>query len=65
MIKRFVHEAISEALKLERALARLRSDKRIVLLHYAPIQATVMGEPLEFFLSWAPADSKSHSIAIL
>lgn len=49
MIKRFVHEAISEALKLERALARLRSDKRIVLLHYAPIQATVMGEPLEIF----------------
>jgi len=49
MIKRFVHEAISEALKLERALARLRSDKRIVLLHYAPIQATVVGEPLEIF----------------
>ena len=49
MIKRFVHEAISEALKLERALARLRSDKRIVLLHYAPIPATVMGEPLEIF----------------
>ena len=49
MIKRFVHEAISEALKLECALARLRSDKRIVLLHYAPIQATVIGEPLEIF----------------
>jgi len=49
MIKRFVHEAISEALKLERALARLRSEKRIVLLHYAPIPATVMGEPLEIF----------------
>jgi Icc-related predicted phosphoesterase len=49
MIKQFVHEAISEALKLECALARLRSEKRIVLLHYAPIQATVVGEPAEIF----------------
>ena len=48
-IKRFVHEAINEALKLESALARLRSDKRIVLLHYSPIEATVIGEPAEIF----------------
>jgi len=48
-IKRFVHEAIDEALKLESALARLRSDKRIVLLHYSPIEATVIGEPAEIF----------------
>jgi len=47
--KQFVHEAVSEALKLERALARLRTDQRIVLLHYAPIQATVIGEPVEIF----------------
>ncbi|MGE0684990.1 MAG: metallophosphoesterase [Candidatus Binatia bacterium] len=49
IIKRFVHEAIDEALKLESALARLRSEKRIVLLHYSPIQATVVGEPAEIF----------------
>ena len=48
-VKRFVHEAIDEALKLESALARLRSEKRIVLLHYSPIQATVVGEPAEIF----------------
>jgi Icc-related predicted phosphoesterase len=48
-VKRFVHEAIDEALKLETALARLRSEQRIVLLHYSPIQATVMGEPAEIF----------------
>jgi Icc-related predicted phosphoesterase len=48
-IQRFVHEAIDEALKLESALARLRSDKRIVLLHYSPIEATVIGEPAEIF----------------
>jgi Icc-related predicted phosphoesterase len=44
-IKRFVREAIDEALKLENALARLRTKHRIGVLHYAPIQATVEGEP--------------------
>jgi Icc-related predicted phosphoesterase len=48
-IKQFVHEAINETLKLEGALARLRTTQRIVLLHYAPIRATVEGEPLEIF----------------
>ncbi|HEX9443356.1 MAG TPA: metallophosphoesterase [Candidatus Binatia bacterium] len=44
-IKKFVQESISEALKLESALAKLRTPHRIALLHYAPIQATVEGEP--------------------
>jgi Icc-related predicted phosphoesterase len=48
-IKNFVKEAIDETLKLESALARLRTRRRIVLLHYAPIQATVAGEPAEIF----------------
>ncbi|HEV3078294.1 MAG TPA: metallophosphoesterase [Gemmataceae bacterium] len=48
-VKRFVREALDETLKLESALARLRTDKRIVLLHYAPIQETVEGEPLEIY----------------
>jgi Icc-related predicted phosphoesterase len=48
-IKRFVHEAIGEALKLEKALSRLQSAQRIVVLHYAPIQGTVEGEPPELF----------------
>jgi Icc-related predicted phosphoesterase len=48
-IKQFVHEAINETLKLEGALARLRTTQRAVLLHYAPIRATVEGEPLEIF----------------
>lgn len=47
--KRFVHEAVGEALKLESALARLRTDHLIAVLHYAPIQATVEGEPREIF----------------
>jgi Icc-related predicted phosphoesterase len=48
-IKDFVKEAIDETLKLETALARLRTERRIVLLHYAPIQATIEGEPEEIF----------------
>jgi len=48
-IKRFVHEAVEEALKLESALARLRTPSRIALLHYAPIVGTVEGEPREIF----------------
>ena len=48
-IKQFVHEAIDEALKLERAISRLQTAQRIVLLHYSPIRATVEGEPLELF----------------
>jgi Icc-related predicted phosphoesterase len=48
-IKRFVHEAVDEALKLEFALAKLQTEHRVVLLHYAPIQQTVEGEPPEIF----------------
>jgi Icc-related predicted phosphoesterase len=47
MTKNFVHEAINEALKLEAALARLRTPQKIAVLHYSPIQATVTGEPPE------------------
>ena len=48
-IKQFVQEAIQEALKLESALAKLRTPQRIALLHYAPIAGTVEGEPVEIF----------------
>lgn len=48
-VKAFVHEAVEEALKLETALARLRSDTRIALLHYSPIKSTVEGEPADIF----------------
>src|SRR6185436_11279106 len=47
IIKDFVHEAINESLKLEAALARLRTPQKIGVLHYSPIQATVQGEPPE------------------
>jgi Icc-related predicted phosphoesterase len=49
IIKKFVREALDEALRLESALARLRTEHLIALLHYAPIQGTVEGEPREIF----------------
>ena len=49
MMKQFVKESLDETLKLESALARLRGPHRVVVLHYAPIQATVEGEPPEIF----------------
>lgn len=49
VIKKFVHEAVTEALKLETALARLRTDRLIAVLHYSPVQDTVEGEPREIF----------------
>lgn len=46
-IKNFVRASIDESLKLERGLAQLRSSRRVVVLHYAPIAATIVGEDPE------------------
>lgn len=52
-MKAFVQEAVDEALHLDRALARLDQEheniKKIAVTHYAPIQATVIGEPEAIF----------------
>lgn len=49
IVKQFVQAALDEALKLETSLARLRTQQRVALLHYAPIQGTVEGEPQVIF----------------
>ena len=53
MNKQFVQEAVNEALCLDRALAKLDSEhtdlKKIVVMHYSPIKATVVGEPEPIF----------------
>lgn len=48
-VKAFVQASIDESLKLERALSMLRTEKRVVVTHYAPIPDTVKGEPTEIF----------------
>ena len=48
-IKAFVKASIDESLKLERGLSQLRAPKRVVILHYSPIVATVDGEAPELY----------------
>lgn len=48
-VKAFVQLAIDETLKLERALSMLRTEKRVVVTHYAPIADTVRGEPEQIY----------------
>lgn len=48
-IKRFVQEVLDEALRLEHALKTLDTERSVVVLHYAPIAATVKGEPEAIF----------------
>lgn len=47
-MKAFVQEAVDEALHLDRALSRLDAEqkdiRKVAVLHYSPIKATVVGE---------------------
>jgi Icc-related predicted phosphoesterase len=47
LIKAFVQEAIDHAVRLEKALSRADTERKVVITHYAPIRATVLGEPPE------------------
>lgn len=49
LIKDFVQCAVDESLKLERGLRELHSERRVVLLHYAPITDTLAGEPEQVY----------------
>jgi Icc-related predicted phosphoesterase len=47
-IKAFVNEAVQEAMRLENALRTLSHvERKVVLLHYAPVTGTIEGEPVE------------------
>lgn len=48
-IKAMVAESVTEAMRLENALRKVRSDRALAVLHYAPIADTVAGEPPEIF----------------
>jgi uncharacterized protein len=45
LIKDFVQTAIDESLRLENALRSLSTEVKVVVLHYAPIVGTILGEP--------------------
>jgi uncharacterized protein len=48
-IKAFVQASLDETLKLERALSMIRTEKIVIVTHYAPICETVLGEPQEIW----------------
>ena len=48
-IKTFVQEVLDEALRLEHALKTLDTERVVVVLHYAPVADTVVGEPEAIF----------------
>lgn len=48
-IKSFVQASVDENLKLESSLRMLRTERIVVVLHYSPVEATVIGEPPEIF----------------
>lgn len=49
LLKDIVQESVRQSLLLERALAKLETTKKIVLLHYSPIRSTLVGESEEIF----------------
>jgi len=49
LIKQFVQESISHAVRLEQALVKLQTEKRVAVLHYSPIRATLEGEDPEIY----------------
>jgi Icc-related predicted phosphoesterase len=48
-VKNIVQAAIDESLKLERAMSQLRTERRVVVVHYSPIVGTVEGEAPEIW----------------
>lgn len=48
-VKAFVQASIDETMKLERALSMMRSEKTVIVTHYAPVIDTVKGEPSEIW----------------
>jgi len=48
-IKSFIAETKEEAARIQQDLSGMQCDIRIVVLHYAPVQATVAGEPMELY----------------
>ena len=48
-MKSFVRHTKSLAARLEEALAEVETERRVVLLHYSPVEGTLQGERLEIY----------------
>ena len=49
LLKTFIHHSIAEVVRLEAALGQLRGERRVAVLHYAPIAETLRGEHPEIY----------------
>ncbi len=49
LLKTFIHQSISEVVRLEGALEQLEHERRVAILHYAPITDTLKGEHPEIY----------------
>lgn len=49
LLKDYIMASVHEAARLEDALQRLHGDRRVALLHYAPVAATLQGECPEIY----------------
>jgi Icc-related predicted phosphoesterase len=48
-MKDFIEHTKERAEAVDRELARLEADVRVLLLHYAPVRDTLLGEPTELY----------------
>jgi Icc-related predicted phosphoesterase len=48
-LKLFIQASLDEAVRLENAVTKLDCPHKVAILHYAPIKATIAGEPLELY----------------
>lgn len=48
-LKTFINISIEEAVRLENAIKKLTCQHKVVVLHYAPVPETLLGEPPEIY----------------
>ncbi len=48
-LKTFIQTSLDESVRLETVLAKMHTNKRLAVLHYAPITDTIQGENLEIY----------------
>lgn len=48
-LKTFIEACIEESVRLENALSKLDCERKVAVLHYAPVKETLAGEPAELY----------------
>jgi hypothetical protein len=48
-LKNFINASIEEVMLLERLLKQIKAERKVVVMHYAPIRETLLGEEPELY----------------